>query len=226
MTQEVEENSKKRKAEGDPEEMEEEQTTSEKSKEVTDSSSVEKEDTPKNEESEEATIEETNTEEDDTNKEEKKEETVDESKENGEPEPMEQDDNDANADGDDKAVEDDPIEKKESDKDGFEETSYANIRKCIVQNDGTDDNMVKLIGLKNLFSKQLPKMPKDYIVRLVFDRRHKSLAILSDDPKVKGTDDEIIGGICYRAYHDMRFAEIAFCAVSQAQQVKVSGQYS
>ena len=83
--------------------------------------------------------------------------------------------------------------------------------------------MVKLIGLKSLFARQLPKMPKEYIVRLVFDRRHKSLAILSQDPKHRGGDEEIIGGICYRAYPEMRFAEIAFCAVSASQQVKGYG---
>lgn len=103
-----------------------------------------------------------------------------------------------------------------------ESNEYSKIRKCIVENDGKEENLVRLIGLKNLFSKQLPKMPRDYIVRLVFDRRHKSLAILSDDPNVQGTDDEIIGGICYRSYPEMKFAEIAFCAVSQTQQVKVS----
>lgn len=101
-------------------------------------------------------------------------------------------------------------------------TQFDNIRHVIVTNDGDHKNLVRLVGLKNLFAKQLPKMPKDYIVRLVFDRRHKSLAILSNDPAVKGTDDEIIGGICYRAYPDMRFSEIAFCAVNQNQQVKVS----
>ena len=35
-----------------------------------------------------------------------------------------------------------------------------------------------VLFLQNIFSRQLPKMPKDYIVRLVFDRRHVSLAIL------------------------------------------------
>lgn len=35
-----------------------------------------------------------------------------------------------------------------------------------------------LLLKQNIFSRQLPKMPKDYIVRLVFDRRHISLAIL------------------------------------------------
>ena len=98
---------------------------------------------------------------------------------------------------------------------------YENIRHAIVTNNGDQENFVRLIGLKNLFAKQLPKMPKDYIVRLVFDRNHKSLAILSDDPAVKGTDEEIIGGICYRAYPEMRFSEIAFCAVNGNQQVKV-----
>ena len=101
-------------------------------------------------------------------------------------------------------------------------TQFDDIRHVVVTNDGNPKNLVRLVGLKNLFAKQLPKMPKDYIVRLVFDRRHKSLAILSNDPAVKGTDDEIIGGICYRAYPDMRFSEIAFCAVNQNQQVKVS----
>jgi hypothetical protein len=102
-----------------------------------------------------------------------------------------------------------------------ESNSYDNMHHVIVMNDGKHESLVRLVGLKNLFAKQLPKMPKDYIVRLVFDRRHKSLAILSDDPAVKGTDEEIIGGICYRAYHDMRFGEIAFCAVNGNQQVKV-----
>ena len=100
-------------------------------------------------------------------------------------------------------------------------TSYDSIRHVVVTNDGTNDALIKLVGLKSLFSKQLPKMPKEYIARLVFDRRHKTLALLSDDPRVQGGDEEIIGGICYRPYHDMRFAEIAFCAVSGMQQVKV-----
>ena len=64
-------------------------------------------------------------------------------------------------------------------------------------------------------------MPRAYIARLVFDRRHTSLAILNEDPVVKDTDEEVIGSICYRAFPEMRFAEIAFCAVNAAHQVKV-----
>jgi len=101
--------------------------------------------------------------------------------------------------------------------------AYDGIKYTVVSNDGTPSSLVRLIGLKNLFAKQLPKMPKEYIARLVFDRRHKSLAILNDDPSVAGGDEEIIGGICYRPYSEMRFAEIAFCAVSASQQVKGYG---
>lgn len=100
---------------------------------------------------------------------------------------------------------------------------YDSVRHAIVTNDGTRTNMIRLVGLKSLFSRQLPKMPKEYIARLVFDRRHKSLAILSPDPSKRETDEEIIGGICYRAYPETRFGEIAFCAVNASQQVKGYG---
>ena len=82
-------------------------------------------------------------------------------------------------------------------------------------NDDADGSSEALIILKNIFSRQLPKMPKEYIVRLVFDRRHFTLAIHR-----KG---RVIGGVCYRPYFPQRFAEIAFCAISGTEQVKGYG---
>lgn len=76
--------------------------------------------------------------------------------------------------------------------------------------------MKLLIDLKNIFSRQLPKMPKEYISKLVFDRNHESLVILKSKTK-------IIGGICYRKYPTQRFAEIAFLAVTAVEQVKGYG---
>lgn len=35
-----------------------------------------------------------------------------------------------------------------------------------------------LLQLQGLFSTQLPRMPKEYITRLVFDYRHKSLVLV------------------------------------------------
>lgn len=40
----------------------------------------------------------------------------------------------------------------------------------VVSNDGSRQHLMWLIGVKNIFSQQLPKMPKEYIVRLVLDR--------------------------------------------------------
>lgn len=82
-------------------------------------------------------------------------------------------------------------------------------------NDGSMHSSLALIALKNIFSKQLPKMPKEYIVRLVFDRRHYTLAIMH-----KG---KVIGGCCYRPYYDQRFAEIAFLAINGTEQIKGYG---
>lgn len=46
----------------------------------------------------------------------------------------------------------------------------GDITFCVVRNDGKDQNNYLLIGLKMVVSCQLPRMPKDYIVRLVFDK--------------------------------------------------------
>ncbi|KAL8387268.1 hypothetical protein RB595_010036 [Gaeumannomyces hyphopodioides] len=87
-----------------------------------------------------------------------------------------------------------------------------------VNNDGTPESMIILTGLMGLFQKQLPKMPKDYIARLVYDRTHLSLAIVK-------MPLEVIGGIAIREFRARKFAEIVFCAVSSDQQVKGYGAY-
>ncbi|KAE7997711.1 hypothetical protein FH972_002318 [Carpinus fangiana] len=82
-------------------------------------------------------------------------------------------------------------------------------------NDGIDEHMVWLIGLKNIFARQLPNMPKEYIVRLVMDRSHKSVMVIRRN--------QVVGGITYRPYASQRFGEIAFCAITADEQVKGYG---
>lgn len=60
-------------------------------------------------------------------------------------------------------------------------------------------------------------MPKDYIVRLVFDRNHQALGI------IKGT--EVVGGIAFRPFKEQGFLEIAFLAIVSGEQVKVKMIY-
>ena len=75
--------------------------------------------------------------------------------------------------------------------------------------------MKDLIDLKNIFSKQLPKMPKDYICKLMFDRKHEAVVIKKESGK-------ILGGICFRVYEEQKFAEIAFLAITSEEQIKVA----
>lgn len=85
----------------------------------------------------------------------------------------------------------------------------------VVTNDGVDESLILLTCLKNIISKQLPKMPKEYIVRLVFDKKHESMVLM------KGK--KVIGGVCYRTNLKEMFIEIAFLAISHLEQVRGYG---
>lgn len=94
----------------------------------------------------------------------------------------------------------------------------------VVNNDGKPNSHIVLTGLKCIFQKQLPKMPKDYIARLVYDRTHLSIAIVKKPPpgsfaETSNLPGEVVGGITYRPFKGRQFAEIVFCAISSDQQV-------
>ncbi|KAH9858772.1 histone acetyltransferase GCN5 [Lenzites betulinus] len=102
-----------------------------------------------------------------------------------------------------------------------EKAAYVELRKGIirivaVENDRESRSSVILTGLKTLFQKQLPKMPREYIARLVFDSNSKCLAIIKRGYKV-------VGGICYRPFPHRGFAEIVFFATASIDQVKGYG---
>ncbi|KAJ0172618.1 hypothetical protein K1T71_011757 [Dendrolimus kikuchii] len=77
--------------------------------------------------------------------------------------------------------------------------------------------MLWLIGLHNVFSHQLPEMTKEYISQLVFDPKHKTLALIKEGRP--------IGGICFRTFLSQGFSEIVFCAVTSNEQVKGYGTH-
>lgn len=85
----------------------------------------------------------------------------------------------------------------------------------VIFNDGVPQNLIWLVGVKNIFAQQLPKMPREYIVRLVFDRRHRTLVALKQG--------RVVGGICFRPFLEQHFAEIAFLAITSSEQVKGYG---
>nr|VZI40596.1 unnamed protein product [Spirometra erinaceieuropaei] len=77
-----------------------------------------------------------------------------------------------------------------------------------------------LLELLNVFAIQLPRMPKEYITRLVFDPKHRNLVLL----KVSDSGERnAIGGITFRMFPTQGFTEIVFCAVIFNEQVKGYG---
>lgn len=98
------------------------------------------------------------------------------------------------------------------------EEKSGKIEFRVVNCDNDPENMIVLTGLKNIFQKQLPKMPKEYIARLVFDRSHLSIAIIRHPLQV-------LGGITYKPFNERKFAEIVFCAISSDEQVRGYGAH-
>ncbi|RYR01071.1 hypothetical protein Ahy_B06g079926 isoform B [Arachis hypogaea] len=88
------------------------------------------------------------------------------------------------------------------------EEEAGRLKFVCYSNDGVDEHM-------NIFARQLPNMPKEYIVRLVMDRSHKSVMVIRRN--------HVVGGITYRPYVSQKFGEIAFCAITADEQVKGYG---
>ncbi|KAL9904976.1 histone acetyltransferase KAT2A isoform X2 [Glossina fuscipes] len=79
------------------------------------------------------------------------------------------------------------------------------------------ETILWLLGLQSVFAHQLPEMPREYISQLVFDTKHKTLALIKENMP--------IGGICFRPFPSQGFTEIVFCAVTMSEQVKGYGTH-
>ncbi|KAJ1513555.1 histone acetyltransferase [Coelomomyces lativittatus] len=101
------------------------------------------------------------------------------------------------------------------------EEKQGDIEFKVIQNSSSTSSMdlILLTGLKNIFQKQLPKMPREYIAKLVFDPTHISMCL------IKTSDQSVLGGICFRPFYDRKFTEIVFCAITSTEQVKGYGSH-
>ncbi|KER19080.1 hypothetical protein T265_12020 [Opisthorchis viverrini] len=102
------------------------------------------------------------------------------------------------------------------------EESTGNIEFHIVNNslnhNQPPQTYIWLLELLNVFALQLPRMPKEYIARLVFDPKHKNLILLKVS---EAGEKHAIGGISFRMFPSQGFTEIVFCAVIFNEQVKI-----
>ncbi|TNV79552.1 hypothetical protein FGO68_gene3569 [Halteria grandinella] len=90
----------------------------------------------------------------------------------------------------------------------------------VVKNDKTIQSMRYLIDLKNIIAKQLPRMPRNYIVKLTMDRQHEAMIIIR---RQQGKRPQILGGCVFRPFMSQRFAEIVFLAITTSEQVRGLG---
>jgi histone acetyltransferase len=70
---------------------------------------------------------------------------------------------------------------------------------------------------RNVFHQQLTSMPEHYITRLVFNDHHSTVLLMRDG--------SVMGGITFRPFPDLDFAEIAFCAISTQEQIRGFGSH-
>uniref|UniRef100_A0AC34Q0C7 Histone acetyltransferase n=1 Tax=Panagrolaimus sp. JU765 TaxID=591449 RepID=A0AC34Q0C7_9BILA len=82
-----------------------------------------------------------------------------------------------------------------------------------------------LIQFVTVIHRQLPKMPKHYILKLVMDRHHRSLILLKYIKRGSSPGWTVLGGICFRPFVKQGFSEIVFVAVHADHQVRGYGGY-
>jgi N-acetylglutamate synthase-like GNAT family acetyltransferase len=83
----------------------------------------------------------------------------------------------------------------------------------VVKKDKSRESNMILTGLKDLYRRKFPLLPKDYIARLVYSKDRISIAIVKPP-------FEVLGGVTYRPFKARGFAEITFCVISSDQRIK------
>ena len=76
----------------------------------------------------------------------------------------------------------------------------------VVTDSKNSDGWMLLVGLKEVISKQLPEMPKSYIMRALFDGNHQSLCV--------SKHGKVVGGCTFRPLVKQNFVEVVFLAVN------------
>lgn len=74
-----------------------------------------------------------------------------------------------------------------------------------------------LLKAKELLQVQLPKMPREYILKQIFDEKHRTLCMFYED--------DLIGVICFRPFYENNFTEMVFLAINFNSQIKGNGSF-
>ena len=105
---------------------------------------------------------------------------------------------------------------KEEDKNRVFREEAQTLR--IVSMSDPSTSLEYLLEIKQLFQRMLPKMPREYILRQVFDARHCTLSL-------NDSANRIIGGVCYKPAFDRNLVEIVFFAVDSNYHISGYGTF-
>ncbi|KAL0265553.1 UNVERIFIED_CONTAM: hypothetical protein PYX00_011265 [Menopon gallinae] len=87
---------------------------------------------------------------------------------------------------------------------------------CPAQSYGRE-TLLLLVRAKELFQTQLPKMPREYILKQIFDAKHRTMCMFCGE--------EMVGAICFRMFFEQRFCEVVFLAVDFRSQIRGNGGF-
>jgi hypothetical protein len=98
------------------------------------------------------------------------------------------------------------------------EIEFVCISNSVSESQNPNPKTMDLLdSISNIFSHQLPVIPKEYITELVFNPKHKTMVLMKNG--------QSIGGICFQMFPAQGFSEIAFCAVTTSEQVNFLAQF-
>ena len=86
----------------------------------------------------------------------------------------------------------------------------------VIKNDHTKQSLISLLGVRNLISRCLHRMPANYISSIVYNQDHTSIGGYN-------THDELISCITFKPFSYRDFAELVFCVVKPEEQVNGVG---
>lgn len=81
----------------------------------------------------------------------------------------------------------------------------------------TRESLILLAKAKELFQTQLPKMPREYVLKQVFNTKHRTMCMFYGQ--------ELVGAICFRLFFEQRFCEIVFFAIDFRSQIRGNGSF-
>ncbi|KAL0233229.1 hypothetical protein GEMRC1_011974 [Eukaryota sp. GEM-RC1] len=89
----------------------------------------------------------------------------------------------------------------------------------LIKNDGSMEMLKLLNEYSNIIFEMLPNMPKEYIIRLVFDYSHRVLLVEQMEPVSVNSSlppqKVLIGGVCFKPHEPQGLIEIVFLAITE-----------